>query len=213
MQKRTAERERSWEAFTRSSVRCNKLQAVGWSKSHECGYNGRVKRQPVTQADERPTWPGRFAVGLVAVTLAMAAVAALAQFAAPVLGWRPAWQPAEPTDLSAAAAAQEFLRLVADSHRNDDTAPLPCALVTDPGGLLNPCMDALTKRWVELEPIEQIGTKLTVRTVTSLTADTAVVTDADIYPRPKTKISISLEYGRAGAGWKVRQLNERDLPR
>lgn len=188
---------------------------VGWSSSRGCGYNGGVRRQLVKQADGRLAWPGRFAAGLVAVTLVLAAVATLAQVAAPVLGWRPVWQPVatEPTDLSAAAAAQEFLRLVADSHRNDDTAPLPCALVTDPGGLLNPCMDALNERWVELEPIEQIGTKLTVRTVTSLTADTAVVTDADIYPRPKTKISISLEYGRDGAGWKVRQLNERDLPR
>lgn len=189
--------------------------AVGWSSSRGCGYNGGVKRQPVKQADERPAWRGRFAAGLVAVALALAAVAALAQVAAPVVGWRPVWQPVatEPTDLSAAAAAQEFLRLVADSRRNDDTAPLPCVLVTDPGGLLNPCMDALTQRWVELEPIEQIGSKLTVRTVTSLTSATAVVTDADIYPRPNTKISISLEYGRAAEGWKVRQLNQRDLPR
>ena len=120
---------------------------------------------------------------------------------------------AAPSEVSAAATAQEFLRLVADSRRNDDTAPLPCVLVIDEGGLLNPCMDTLTQRWAELEPIERIGSRLTVRTVSTFTKDEAVVTDADIRPRPDTRISITLEYIGGGAGWKVRQLNRRELPR
>ena len=188
---------------------------MGWSRSRGGGYNGGVKRQSVKPAHDHPRWRSRFAALVGAVTLVLVAVAAVMQFAAPVVGWRPPWRPDDtgPTDQSAAAEAQEFLRLVADSRRNDDTAPLPCVLVTDPGGVLNPCMDALNQRWAELEQIERIGSRITVRTVTSLTADTAVVTEADIFPRPNTKISIILEYTNTDAGWKVRELNRRDLPR
>lgn len=158
---------------------------------------------------------GRGAVGLVMVTLSVLTITGAAQVAAPSLGWGPTGQTtdAAPTEVSAAATAQEFLRLVADSRRNDDTAPLPCVFVIDEGGLLNPCMDTLTQRWAELEPIERIGSRLTVRTVTTFTKDEAVVTDADIRPRPDTRISITLEYLSSGAGWKVRQLNRHELPR
>lgn len=103
---------------------------------------------------------------------------------------------------------------MADSRRNDDTAPLPCTWVTDGGGVLNPCMDALTQRWAELEPVESLGPTLTVRGVTTSTETNAVVTEADISPRPAGALSITLE--RVGPGrhaWKVRQLNRRNLPR
>ena len=117
-------------------------------------------------------------------------------------------------DRDAAAQAQRFLRLVADSRRNEDTAPLPCTCVST-SGFLNPCMDALKQRWPELEPIEEVGPKLTVRSVTSSSSITAVVTEADISPRPHQPISITLErVSRDGVhGWVVRQLNHRDLPR
>lgn len=174
-----------------------------------------MQRSRTGREDARPVRRGRIAVGLVIVTLSLLTIAGSAQVAAPSFGWGPTGRTAdaEPTEVSAAATAQEFLRLVADSRRNDDTAPLPCVLVIDEGGLLNPCMNALTLRWAELEPIERIGSRLTVRTVTTFTQDEAVVTDADIRPRPDTTISVTLEYISSGAGWKVRQLNRRDLPR
>ena len=119
------------------------------------------------------------------------------------------------SDRDAAAAAEEFLRLVAESQRNDDTKPLPCTRVTEPGGVLNPCMDALKRRWAELEPIEEIGPSLIVHGVTSRAGTTAVVTDSNISPRPAAPISLTLEHIGVGAGardWKVRQLNHHDLP-
>lgn len=72
---------------------------------------------------------------------------------------------------------ENFLRLVADSRRGDDTASLPCVWVTDAGGLLNPCRDALQRRWEELVSIEETGRGLTVQGVTSNTGTIAVVSE------------------------------------
>ncbi len=128
----------------------------------------------------------------------------------------PFWPQGRPeaVEPDAAAAAEDFLRLVADSRRNEDTAPLPCVWVTNPGGLLNPCMDALTRRWAELDTIEKLGPALTVRGVTSRTDTPVVVTETNIAPRPSKPISVTLEQvGPGPRDWKVRQLNQQNLPR
>lgn len=138
-----------------------------------------------------------------------------------VLGDRPPWAPqftrapgSDGGDLDAAKAAQDFLRLVADSRRNAETAPLPCFWVTDEGGVLNPCRDELQRRWGELVSVERAGTRLTVNSVTSYTRTVAVVTEADISPRIDGSLSVTLERGGSGeAGWRVRKLNDRALPR
>ncbi len=153
----------------------------------------------------------RWLLALVLIVLITGAVLARPAGSYRLPLWTQGRSEAEP---DAAAAAEDFLRLVADSRRNEDTAPLPCVWVTNPGGLLNPCMDALTQRWAELDTIEKLGPSLTVRGVTSRTDTTALVTESNIVPRPSAPIRVTLEWvGPGPRDWKVRQLNQKALPR
>lgn len=115
----------------------------------------------------RPIWRGRPKRPRVRVWVIGAMIVALLFVVAVgsnVLGGRPPWSrpfteapSSEGGDLDAAQVAQDFLRLVADSRRNADTAPLPCVWVTDEAGLLNPCRDELQRRWGELVAVERAG--------------------------------------------------------
>lgn len=108
--------------------------------------------------------------------------------------------PAAPADEEPRQVAEAFLR---EAARGDATAA--CSYVVDSGGVLNPCREDLEER-PSFKALAELPEDIRVARV-QVDVAVAVVTSADLDPKPERQITIGLVLTEQDQMWVVRRLD------